>query len=173
MVDSQSATIQEYLLQMLDSVVPRGTAAYVAGPLESGREYYYLKSTGQYKNGSIRTKNQEKLTAFANSLRRKVQNPVIDPGILKVPSWEGKDYGLFFIDVIKHYVKEVWFLDEWEYSGGATKEFQYCSINNICCFDERGKLLRPETGNVLIRDAIAYVESLSLDSTRLKSRLLF
>jgi hypothetical protein len=167
------ATIQEYLFQMLDSVVPRGSAAYVAGPLESGREYYYLMSTGQYEKGSIRPKNQEKLTAFANLLRKKIQCPVIDPGVLHVSSWEGKDYGLFFIDVIKHYAKEVWFLNEWEYSGGATKEFQFCSIHNIRCLDEKGELLSPMSGKMLIKDAICYVEKLKLDSTRLKSRLQF
>lgn len=165
--------IEEYLFQILDSVVHKKTAIYVAGPLESGKEFYNLTASGEYVLGLIRPKNQNKLSNFAQSLRQNLNQPVIDPGILKIPGWAGSDYGTFFIKIIENYAKEVWFMDEWEFSGGATKEFKFCATNGICCRDERGERLTAIAGNLLIKKAILYVEDLNLDSSRLKSRLLF
>lgn len=166
-------SIEKYLFQIVDSLIHKNSAIYVAGPLESGKEYYELTASGNYTQGQIRPKNQVKLTNFAISLRQKLNQPVIDPGILKIPGWEGRDYGTFFIKVIENYAKEVWFMDEWEFSGGATKEFQFCVINGIRCCNERGDALTSEIGRIMIKNAISYVEELNLDSSRLKSRLLF
>jgi hypothetical protein len=98
--------------------------------------------------------------------------PVFDPGILRVEGWTDAQYGAFFIQILERIVKEAWFLDGWEFSHGATKEFMFCVKLGIPCFTEGGQIIDVELGRSMIRKASDYVDALGLNGSRLRSRLV-
>src|SRR5258707_472701 len=120
---ASTSTTSEKFLMLLDSVLAKRSAIYVAGPLDTGRIYYEALARG-YGNEDVRLRNQEALTSFAIRLRMRFNPvPVIDPGPLRVSEWSAHEIGQFFLETIKRYAKEAWFIDGWEYSSGATKEY--------------------------------------------------
>ncbi len=169
-MDLEAARIKEICLQLLDSVLNPHSAAYVSGPLDSGRLFY--ESLAKYSNpvADIRQRNQERLTEFAQKLRCRLPYPVIDPGPLRVHKWKGADYGIFFLEVLERYANEAWFIDGWEFSTGATKEFILCISKGIPCFTESGEGLTPHAGKLLVADAVSFIDALGLDSSKLRSR---
>lgn len=155
----------------MDSVLSTKSAAYVAGPLDSGRLFYESLVRQGHPDPNIRHINQEHLSRFAQELRQRLPYPVVDPGPLRISGWAGPNYGSFFLQVVERYAKEVWFLDEWEFSTGATKEFVFCMSKRIACLTESGEELTPTAGRLLISNAISFMEKLNLDSSKLRSRL--
>lgn len=153
---------------ILDSIIDQKSAAYVAGPLDTGKAYYHQR-IGPTEN--VRQINQGRLTQFARQLRTRISYPVIDPGVLQVSFWSGSDYSTFFLQVIERYAKEVWFIDGWEFSIGATKEFKYCVSWGLPCFDERGTPLSPENGKTLILQAASYIADSGYDTSKFKSHI--
>ena len=77
---------------------------------------------------------------------------------------------MFFLEVIRRYVKDCWFMNGWEYSVGATKEFVFCCTIQTPCFAESGLRLIPQEGTRLIREAACFVRGLGLDDAKLRSR---
>ena len=157
------------LLQLLDSVLEPRSCAYAAGPLDSGREHYDRMASGE-RRPMLRQDNEARLTAFVRVLRSRLGCPVFDPGLLRIPGWAGRDYGVFFLEVISKYVRECWFADGWEYSSGATKEFVFCCEITMPCFAESGEPLTISEGARLIQEAAEYVHGLQLDDAKLRSR---
>lgn len=158
--------------QLMDSLLDLKSAAYGAGPLDSGRLYYESLARG-VSTTNIRNTNESHLTLFIHNLRRKLPYPVINPGLLRIDGWAGQDYGSFFLKVIESYVKEVWFIDGWEYSIGATKEFVFCLHNRVPCLDQAGNTLTADRGKQLIMNAASYIEGLGLNSSKLRSRIQY
>jgi hypothetical protein len=103
------------------------------------------------RGAEIRKHNQTRLTNFTIQLREHLTYPVIDPGLLRVSGWAGKDYGSFFLEVMEQYAKEAWFIDGWEFSYGATREFLFFTSLGRPCINERGEDLSVEAGKDLIR----------------------
>jgi len=164
-------TVQEICLLALESVLEEKSGVYVAGPLDTGLEYYQTSAKRLPEPPDLRERNQRRLSQFAAQVRRRVGGPVIDPGVLRVPGWSGRDYLQFFLVVLERFVREAWFVDGWEFSLGATREFQYCTSRAIRCRDEAGEELTPTRGRELIESASRYVESIGGDASRLRSRL--
>jgi hypothetical protein len=161
-----------YLLDVLASVVGSEGAAYVCGPLSTGRAYYELISQDKLREAdSIRLVNEQAMRRFAESLRRRLRCPVIDPALLRIPEWSSKEIGDFFIQVIDRFVCELRCMDGWEFSRGATKEFQFAMVRKVRCLDERGNALGAREGIALITAAQRHVSSLGLDSSRLQARV--
>jgi hypothetical protein len=158
------------LLQLLGSVLEPKSCAYVAGPLESGKTHYESSAAGSQSLG-VRLENEKRLSDFVLGLRNRLTYPVFNSGLLRVPSWKGRDYGAFFLDVIRGYARECWFLDGWEYSTGATKEFVFSCAIGVPCFAESGEFLTVVDGVDLVRNAAEYVRGLQLDNTKLRSRV--
>jgi hypothetical protein len=158
------------LFQVLDSVLSAKSCAYVAGPLESGRAYYERLAAGDLS--SVREENEKRLSDVVLRLRKQLHYPVFDSGLLKIPGWSGKDYDVFFRETIRRYAKECWFVDGWEYSTGATKEFVFCFVNETLCLDEAGRPLTVDAGTRLIRDAADFVSSIKLNDAKLRSRIV-
>src|SRR5947209_8314570 len=104
--------LQTVLLTLLDSILQRRSCAYVAGPLESGLGYYEQLATGKAVN--VRDENQKRLAKAVQQLRAVLPYPVFDPGVLRIHGWSDAEHGVFFIQVMERYAKEVWFLDGWE-----------------------------------------------------------
>jgi hypothetical protein len=161
--------VKTFLL-LLDSVLELKSCAYVAGPLDSGKDYYERLAAGQL-SPQVRLENEGRLSKFVAGLRRRLEYPVIDPGPLRVPTWDGRDHGIFFLQVVHRYARECWFLNGWEYSTGATAEFVFCSSTNMPCLSESGEPLTARQGLELIRTAADAVLDLGLDDTKLRSRV--
>jgi hypothetical protein len=158
------------LFQALDSVLAPNSCAYVAGPLESGKAYYERLAAGDL--GSVREENEKRIGEVVLRLRTRLLYPVFDSGRLKIPGWSGKDYDLFFREIIRRYAKECWFVDGWEYSTGSTKEFLFCFVNTTPCLDESGTRLTVDAGIRLIRDAADFVSGMKLNDAKLRSRIV-
>src|ERR1035437_2158966 len=157
------------LFQILDSVLGPKSCAYAAGPLDSGRAYYERMAAGDH-DPTVRAENEIRLDGFVLHLRRRLEYPVFDSGLLKIPDWSGREYGTFFLEVIRRYAKECWFMNGWEFSIGATKEFVFCCTIQTPCLTESGERLMQQEGLRLIRDAADFVRGLGLDDAKLRSR---
>lgn len=162
--------LRTYLLDAIASVVPPRGGAYVAGPLATGRRYYEMLASGE-DTGSIRDLNEREMRNFIGSLRMQLSYPVIDPGWLKIPIWTSAETGEFYLEVIDRFAKELWFMDGWEYSRGATKEFQFAMLNGLSCYDARGERLSAERGVQLISDVVSTLAALGIDCSRFNERL--
>ena len=159
------------LLQILESVLEPRSAAYAAGPLETCFELYQCKIVDTVGLKEMRAINQAKLTSFVGVLRKKLPIPVIDPGLLRCPGWTGTDYGDFFVAVLSKFAYEARFIDGWQYSSGATREFITCLQQDIACYDQQGNKLCCDAGFRLIRIAGADIERLGGDPMNVLSRL--
>jgi hypothetical protein len=131
---------------------------------------YYQQIARGDQHPKVREENECRLSQFVLELRQRLTYPVFDSGLLKIPDWSGRDHGIFFLEVIKRYARECWFLDGWEYSTGATKEFVFCRTIQTPCYRENGGLLTVPLGMQLIREAADFVRSLDLDDAKLRSR---
>jgi hypothetical protein len=161
----------DVLLTLLGSILTPRSAIYVAGPLDTGRSYYEALARNAV-DGSIRTANEAALTAFVARLReRNHPVPVIDPGPLRVDGWSARDVGEFFLETISRYAKEAWFIDGWEFSSGATKEFLHCISIGIPCFAENGDQLDTDRAITLLSAAIDVITLLGLSAPKLTERL--
>lgn len=167
------AYVAQPCLLLLESVLEPHSAIYVAGPLDTGRLFYdaHPPGTPRGADGSLREANQARMTAFAAELRKSQPRPVIDPGPLRVASWDGALYGRFFLEVIERFVFESRFLDGWEYSRGATSEYVLCLAHGVICRDERGALLAPAHASTLIERAASRIERLGHDASRFRARV--
>lgn len=158
-------------LQAIGSVVEPRSALYAAGPLETGRIFYEHKAGDGLSDGGVRRANQARLTSFVARLRHEFGRPVIDPGLLVVQGWEGNDYGEFFLEVIRRFAAEVRFIEGWEYSSGATKEYLLCVETGVPCFDECGAALLVDRAEALMRAAADHMRALGFSDERLQRRL--
>ena len=167
---SLETTEAKAALDALASVLPPAGAIYVCGPLDHGRLYYEAKARSE-DGAQVRSANQAALTAFAERLRSVQSKPVVDPGILRVEGWNGRSYGEFFLEVIRRFVCEAWFIDGWVYSHGATKEFLLCQELGIPTRDADGELLSVEVARSTISDAADHLVRLGVDDGKLRERL--
>jgi hypothetical protein len=164
--------LQQYLFDAIGSVVPLRGGAYVAGPLATGKRYYELVASGQKEIASrIRGENEQKMNSYVASLRNRLAYPVIDPGLIKIKDWTANEMGDFYLNVIKKFAKEIWFMDEWQYSRGATKEFQFAVENKVKCLDSKGVVISADVGSEMISHVAAHLKELGIDSTRFVDRV--
>lgn len=164
--------LQQYLLDAVGSVVPIHGGAYVAGPLATGKRYYELVASGHHDVAStIRSENEQKMKAFVAALRTRLSYPIIDPGLIKITEWTPTEMGDFYITVIQHFVKEIWFMDEWQYSRGASKEFQFAVTNHIVCLNTSGTAISAEEGANMISDVAKHLVRLGIDASRFADRV--
>jgi hypothetical protein len=97
------------------------------------------------------------MRSFVRTLRERAARPVIDSGVLRVAHWSGSEHGEFFMRVISELCREVVFLNGWEFSSGATKEFIFSLERGIRCLDASGIELTLVRGERLITRAMTVV----------------
>jgi hypothetical protein len=73
--------------------------------------------------------------------------------------------------VIEHFAKEIWFMDEWQYSRGATKEFQFAIASHIACLDAQGAIIPAEEGSQMISGVATHLTRLGIDASRFVDRV--
>ena len=149
---------------MLDSVLDHRAAAYASGPLQTGRLYYEARAGRLPAGFDVRKFNGTRLSRFARQLRDKLPYPVIDPGLLVVDSWTGGDYLDLYLEILGRYAKEIWFIDGWQYSSGATAEYRAALEAGMPCLDSSGERLSPNRAEALISGAVDHIGSLGLEA---------
>lgn len=153
------------------SVLEPGSARYVAGPLATGRAFYEQQAAGTLELTQLRDVNTAAMRAFAVALRRSGPDPVIDPGLLRVSSWDGAQHGDFFLGLLGEFSRQVVLMGDWEFSSGATKEFVYATAHDIECVNAAGQRVTLADGRRLITSALTTVRGLGLTSASLERRL--
>lgn len=148
-----SPPLADLLMDAMRSMTGAASAIYVAGPLATGRRFYERSSAAGAAEEEVRRLNEGDLRNTVDSLRRRGVAPVIDSGILRVPTWSAAEHGDFFLRVIGELCSLVVFVDGWEYSSGATKEFLYAQAKGIPCRDSHDNLLTPMRARSLIEAA--------------------
>jgi hypothetical protein len=158
------------LRQLLEACVRSmcGTSpcTYVAGPLTSGRAFYDGSVAAGPEAALLERRNREAMAGFADALRLSLCRPVVDPGVLQVPDWDGSMHGSFFLAVLERYCDEVWFMDDWQYSRGASKEFVLAQTLGLRCVDCHGKVLSTSDGLQLVTEAVDFLERRGHDDRR-------
>ncbi len=169
--EASNDDLSRLLLTALKSVLEPKSAVYAAGPLDTGKLYFEAIASGTH-DPSIRIRNQAALSAFVAAIREKVRPaPVIDPGLLQVEKWTPREIGVLFLESITLFAKEAWFIDGWEYSTGATKEYLHCVSIGTPCFTQSGMPLSMDLACSLLTKAIDFIASIGLDAAKLRERL--
>jgi hypothetical protein len=162
----------DQFMVVMRSVLKAHSAAYASGPLETGRVYFdTLSARGNLQD--VRATNEAQLSRFIDSLRARLPHPVIDPGLLKVAGWAASDYGEFYLSVLTEFAYEAHFIDGWEFSSGATKEYLVATRLGITCYTQRGEVLDLRTGILSITRASEYVRGIGQDASKIESRLIY
>jgi hypothetical protein len=91
---------------------------------------------------------------------------------MRVDGWDGRAYDDFFLEVIRRFVGQAWFIDGWEYSHGATKEYILCTELGLERIDEGGDVLPPRAAAVHVAAAVDHLSGLGVDHAKLRSRLI-
>lgn len=149
--------LSDLLMKAFASVVDKKTATYVAGPLATGRRYYDELAAGTLQAEAVRESNELAMRSFVRQLRGRGDRIIIDSGVLRVSIWTPSEHGDFFLRLIADYCREIVFLDGWEFSSGATKEFVYAFERGIRCLDSSEHEISLEQGKRLVEMAIAKV----------------
>jgi hypothetical protein len=163
------AWTEDALFAAMQSVAAPRSCCYLAGPLTSSEARLMGRSHLSWTE--IESNNRARMQEIAGNLRRRLDYPVIDSSVLQVPGWSGSDYGRFFLRVMEELCFEIRFIDGWEYSMGATKEFVRAQELRIPCFNEGGVGLTIDDGIGLIDFAVRNMESLGIESSRYAVRL--
>lgn len=165
----QPESTEETLLAAMQSVAAPHSCCYLAGPLTSSEAK--LMGRAQLSWAEIESRNRARMQEIAAILRRRLTYPVIDSSVLQVPGWAGPDYGRFFLHVMEELCFEIRFIDGWEYSMGATKEFIRAQELRMPCFNQNGAQLTVEAGIKLIETVVGNMESAGIENSRYVARL--
>ncbi len=114
--------------------------------------------TNIYKN--VKKANERTARSFAASVRAKQSNGtiVINPAPLHIPDWKQPEYLAFWDELIRTFVKEVRFNENWEFSNGCTYEFAVALDQDITTLDSTGNDLSAEKAIDAIEAALHSLE---------------
>jgi hypothetical protein len=161
-LDPSAAEIRR-LLDVLALAVPPKSAAFVSGPLASGRRRYERLDAREVRAGNAR-----EMEAFAAALRTRLGRPVISPARFEVPTWRGRTYGEFFRAVIERFAREVWFMDGWELSSGSVGELATCTRLQLPRLDAAGNAIDHRTALRRCRRALEVAARSGVDHASLR-----
>lgn len=157
----------EELLTALQCSTDKGNTTYCAGPITSGR----ARSVESTEKLLFKKNNIELGRAKAARLRGEMSGSVIEPFSLSVDDWSQNEYRAFWRLVIERLCDRVLFLDDWQYSNGASFEFLVATNSGKLTLDERGQELSRAEGTQKIREAITDLTNNKL-STEFLCRIL-
>lgn len=160
---------EEALFAAMRSVAAPRSCCYVAGPLTTSAAV--LMGRDHQSLAEVESRNRARMQEIAEYLRQHLAYPVIDSSVLQIPGWNGSDYGRFFLRVMEELCFEIRFIDGWEYSMGATKEFVRAQETNILCLDQDGAELTIDTGIRLIEAAASKMDDAGVENSRYLQRL--
>lgn len=77
------------------------------------------------------------------------------------------------MSVIDRFVIEAWFMNGWEGSHGATKEFVHCVDSGISCHAADGRVLNGEDAIILMVNAAEDLRRMNMDIRFLEKRMVW
>lgn len=146
---------------LLDLVAAVGvrphSCLYVSTPITTGKDHFRT-NVGSVGDGLVRADiiaaNIRRARDVVEELRSSRVETVIDPtGLMDVPGWEQNDYHMLWVATIERSVKEILFIDGWQYSVGCTKEFGAALRLQLPILDLRGAQLDYSVGLELLSSA--------------------
>ena len=155
------------IIQTFNAVIPDGNGAYLAAPISSGIRLFELLAKTQCRSKEeliqqvgeetylekVRWPNVKEGEEFANKLRSRGINILINTGHIFINNWSDSDYMDMCFNLIKNKAKKVFFHPEWIFSGGAVKEFKFCMDNNIETLNVDSTPLTKSMANSTIKNA--------------------
>src|SRR5205807_2653744 len=99
--NSAQREIVSACLQVLDSVLAPHSAAYVSGPVETGRLHYEAHLGQLPAEVDIKQINADRLSRVARELRQSLSCPVLDPARVAIAVWSSEEHLEFFLEVIR------------------------------------------------------------------------
>jgi hypothetical protein len=155
---------QALLLQAWECVFSDHNAVYVSGPITTGPRFvkWYLASGRNISNTrkyrelhklNVIQPNVNDLKEAANNLRKKLRDPVLNPGSIQIERWSQKDYNELWRKVIERFIKLVVLLPGWQYSVGSSYEALLGYMYNVEVSTPEGLKIDVNTAYRLIRDA--------------------
>lgn len=142
--------LERALIDAMLSVADAKSCSYIAGPLTSGLGFL----TGEVSPTAVESQNRARMARVASELRGQLAHPVLNPGLLQLPDWDGADYGRFFLRVMETLCFEVRLMEGWEFSAGASKEYVRAQHLGLPCLDLAGRPVPRETGINMISEAV-------------------
>jgi hypothetical protein len=147
------------LLQGFSCVLGRNKAAYLSGPITTGRGYLEaaLRGDSEIQLASVKLQNESRLLAVADKLRAK-HRFLIEPASLRVPGWTQQHYHRFWSNVLQRFVDRLYVLEDWAFSVGCATEFRWAIDFGIPVHTLEDREVSPGTGVSMLSKAIAEIE---------------
>ncbi len=170
----------ELCLGALKTVLPAGSAIYIATPITSGLRFAeWFDTKGRYLIGNAemyvaaRKANVDKINiteaeGYAAALRLSLKKPVINPGLLDAENWGQPDYRFFWRNVIENLCEALYLRDGWEYSSGASYEYLIASLKGIPRINQAGHRVPPEGAANAIANALRLLRQKNADTSFLE-----
>ncbi|GAB3332751.1 hypothetical protein GCM10027299_39600 [Larkinella ripae] len=166
--------ITHEVLSAISCVVPYHSATYVSVPITTGKRFLdWYENIGKSLSGKqyndqhyqeVMRDNIANAQEFIQKLRQNY-TLVIEPTSLNMAEWSQNDYHLFWQAVIDHYVREVYFLDGWEFSKGCTIEFMTGLRKGIPLYNQNRQEISAVDGLLLLSAAIDGYNAIGLDTS--------
>jgi hypothetical protein len=140
---------------------------YLSTPLTTGKLYLDKIKTKEIElnvddsifNLEIFNKNKYNADKLILKYKSLIKNPILNPGQLGfIKEWSHQDYRKFWSQIIKFYVENIIFVNEWEYSKGCIYEFYLANIYNIPMYNQNLEILSPDEGFSRVEFALEYME---------------
>jgi hypothetical protein len=155
------------IFEALKSVIADRSALYVSAPITSGRRFHdwILRSNGSLPNPAgpeyveehqrwVIEPNREHAFLVITALRQKHQSRVIiDPTAMgDLPDWNQNDYRYFWGEVIRQFVSQLVFVNDWQFSSGCAYEFLVATQEGLPTLDESGTRITLRRGLQLLME---------------------
>ena len=177
----------EMVFSGIDCILHGGEVIYCSSELTSGYTLRKalldrkLKTSAELKQQmgndwfakNIWDKNVKAAIDFAEAVRAKSANKtlVITPAPFSAPGWSQHEYLAFWETLLRTRVRSSWFNRNWQYSNGCVFEFVVAQDAGLPTFDREGEILAPETGIMLVKNAIQQMEEEGFDTKSLRENL--
>jgi hypothetical protein len=168
----------------MDCVLHKEQAIYCSSELTSGLRAYTemrnrkVRSAQELKarcgeawyKANIVEVNENAALDFARYVCKQAGgDAVINPGPLKVPGWDQREYLAFWEELIRTRVKAVRFNKNWQFSSGCTFEFVVATKLEIPTLDAEGSKIDFKTAVGSIQDALLKFDG--FDTKKLQANL--
>lgn len=158
-------------------------AIYISAPITTGNDFinWYkeninlLTNKDAYKQrhyNEIIKPNLSLILKYYNELKRKLDNPLLEPASFEMPKWNQDNYLYYWGEVIKKSVTKIIFLDGWSYSKGCSYEYYVGLKNGIEIVDQNQNCIDKEWAINQIEISISEYKKIGIDTDLQKNILI-
>lgn len=127
-----SELLHSAILQAWKCALGDKKVIYLSGPITTGRQMLENIRAGVIiADEVIARENSAALVGAADTLRRELNDIVLEPATLCIPGWSQAEYLRLWKECIKRYVSVVMFMPGWQYSVGCVTEFGFAKTHGV------------------------------------------